>query len=179
MDLILFISYYLLNGFKMQKKKHMSLALIGDCKVGKTSVVRLIDGSVESQGTTYTLDTEDITYTIWELQTVSSEPQKLEVFSVSFLKQSQPFNRFVIIVSDSSKEDVDKIIYSIKFLRQTFPNTRLAIIANKQDLENRISHRHIEKRTKLPTLALSAIDQTHRERILNFISYLIESDTGL
>jgi len=179
MDLISFINYYLLNGFEMQKKKHISLALIGDSKVGKTSIVKLIDRRAESQGTTYTLETEDIIYTIWELQIVSLEPQKLEIFSVSFLKQSQPFSRFVIIVSDSSNEDVDKITYSIKFLRQAFPNTRLAIIANKQDLENRISHKHIEKRTKLPTLALSAIDQTHRERILNFISYLIKSDTGL
>ena len=83
------------------------------------------------------------------------------------------------MVSDSSVDDVNKIKYSVKFLRQTFPNTRLAIIANKQDLEDRFSRVRIEKMTKLATLELSAIDQTHRDRLVSFISYLIESDTGL
>ena len=163
----------------MVEKKQISMALIGDLEVGKTEIVKLIDTEAESQGTTYRLDAKHIMYTIWELQTDSLEPERLGIFSVSFLEKSSPYNRFVIIVTDSSGEDVNKIKYSIKFLRQTFPKTRLAIIANKQDLESRVSGKQIEKMTRLPTLPLSAIDQTQRERLLNFISYLIESDTGL
>jgi GTPase SAR1 family protein len=163
----------------MVEKRRISLALIGDSEVGKTEIVKLIDAKAESRGTTYQLDTQQILYTVWELQTDSSEPERLEIFSVSFLKKSSPYNRFVIIVTDSSREDSNKIRYSMKFLRETFPKTRLAIIANKQDLENRISAKQIEKMAKLPTLPLTAIDQTQRKRLLNFISYLIESDTGL
>jgi signal recognition particle receptor subunit beta len=163
----------------MLEKKHISIALIGDSKVGKTEIVRLIDKKVESKGTTYQLDTENILYTIWELRTKSLEPERLEVFSTSFLENSAPYNRYVIIITDSSREDVNKITYSIKFLRQTFPRTRFAIVANKQDLDDRIPGKQIEKMTKLPTLNLSAIDQTQRKRLLNFISYLIETDTGL
>jgi signal recognition particle receptor subunit beta len=85
----------------------------------------------------------------------------------------------VIIVSDSSRNDVNKIIYSVKFLREKFPDSRLAIIANKQDMNNRLSKKRIEELTKLPTLELSAINQAHRERLINFLSYLIESDIGL
>jgi signal recognition particle receptor subunit beta len=163
----------------MLEKKCISIALIGDSEVGKTEIVRLIDKNVKSTGTTYRFDTENILYTIWELRTKSSEPEKLEIFSTSFLENSEPYNRFVLIITDSSQEDVNKIKYSIKFLRQTFPKTRLAIIANKQDLKNRISGKQIEKMTKLPTLNLSTMDPTQRERLLNFISYLIETDTGL
>ncbi len=163
----------------MKRKRQISLAFIGDAKVGKTTVIKMLDQNIESQGTTYHLDTKELAYTIWELQTSSHEPERLGVFSESFLKQSMPFNRFVIIVSDSSKNDVDKITYSVKFLRQKFPDSRLAIIANKQDMENRLSKIKIERLTKLPTLELSAINQAHRERFLNFLSYLIESDLGL
>ena len=60
-----------------------------------------------------------------------------------------------------------------------FTKTRLAIVANKQDLENRLTSQHIEKIIRLPTLEVSAINEAHRERLLNFISYLIDSDTGL
>jgi GTPase SAR1 family protein len=163
----------------MQSKKQISLALIGDSNVGKTSIVRLLDSNVESRGTTYKIETEDILYIIWELQTSSDEPQKLAVFSTSFLNKSPEFNRYLLIVSDSSNEDVYRIKYSLKFLRRAFPNTRLAIIANKQDLEDRFSSKRIEKMTKLPTLELSAINQAHRGRLINFVSYLIDSDAGL
>ncbi len=163
----------------MHTKKQISLALIGEPRVGKTTIVKLLDEDARSRGTTYQIETEDISYTIWELQTSSIEPQRLEVFATSFLKSSPTFNRFVIIVTDSAIEDVNKIKYSVKFLRRTFPYTRLAIIANKQDLEERISKRRIEKMTKLPTLELSAIKQFHRGRLVDFISYLIDDDSGL
>ena len=163
----------------MKKKRQISLAFIGDAEVGKTAVIKMLDQNIDSKGTTFQLNTKEIAYTIWELQTSSHEPQRLGVFAESFLKESIPFDRFVIIVSDSSKNDVNKIKYSVKFLRQKFPDSRLAIIANKQDMNDRLSKRKIERLIKLPTLELSAINQAHRERLLNFLSYLIESDTGL
>jgi signal recognition particle receptor subunit beta len=163
----------------MQNKKQISIAFIGESSVGKTSIVRLLDEDAENRGTTYQIETEDILYTIWELRTSSSEPQRLAVFATSFLNKSPEFYRYVIIVTDSSNEDVYRIKYSLRFLRGTFPDTRLAIIANKQDLDNRLSRRRIEKMTRLPTLELSAIEFSHRDRLLNFISYLIGSDTGL
>jgi GTPase SAR1 family protein len=163
----------------MHSKRQIALALIGESRVGKTTIIKLLDENAESRGTSYQIETEDIVYTAWELQTSSSEPQRLAVFATSFLKNSPEFDRFVIIVSDSSKEDVNKIKYSLKFLRQTFPDTRFAIIANKQDLENRFSDRRIEKMTRLPTVELSATDRSHRNRLLNFISYLIQAESGL
>lgn len=165
--------------FDIEIKNQISLALIGDSQVGKTTIVKLLDRGAESRGTTYQLKAEDTSYTIWELQTSSFEPERLGVFAASFLEISPKFNRYVIIVSDSSREDVNRIKYSLKFMRQVFPNTRLAIIANKQDLKDRFTKRRIEKMTRLPTLELSAIDQSHRDRLINFISYLIDSDTGL
>lgn len=164
---------------EMEKKKHISLAFIGNSGVGKTTIIKLLNEKIEGRGSTYELSTEEIMYTIWEFQTASYEPEKLGIFSISFLEQSSPYNRFVIIVSDSTRDDVGKITYSLKFLRKTFPNTRLAIIANKQDLENRIPAKQIEQKNNVPTLDLSAKNQTNRNRLISFISYLIDSDTGL
>jgi GTPase SAR1 family protein len=162
-----------------KKKRQISVALIGEPGVGKTTIVKLIRRNIESHGTTYDINTDAISYTFWELQTSSSEPERLAVFSTSFLKQSVPYQQYLFIVSDSSKEDVDKITFSIDYLGQMFTKTRLVIVANKQDLENRLTTQQIEKIARLPTLEVSAINEAHRERLLNFISYLIDSDTGL
>ena len=72
------------------QRKHISIALIGQPEVGKTSVVHLIDETLESRGTTFVIETHDIIYTIWELQTSSYEPERLAVFSASFLDESKP-----------------------------------------------------------------------------------------
>jgi signal recognition particle receptor subunit beta len=159
--------------------RNIAIAIIGKVGVGKTSIVRLLDESVKSPGTTYVVSTKDTIYTFWELQTSSYEPTKLEVFSSSFLRGSAPFDRFLLITTDSTREDVDEIKYSLRFLRESFPDTRFAIIANKQDFADRLSASRIEKMTNLPTLETSAIDISQRNRLVNFISYLIGSDSGL
>lgn len=161
------------------KKKDIAIALIGQSDVGKTSIVHLIDDTIESRGTTYTIETNEIAYTIWELQTSSYEPERLGVFSSSFLDESTPYNRYLLIVTDSTSEDVQRITYSVQYLRDLFPKTRFAIIANKQDLTGRLSRTRIEKMTNLPTLELSAIEKPQRDRLVNFISYLLDFESGL
>jgi GTPase SAR1 family protein len=160
------------------QRKHIAIALIGQPGVGKTSIVHLIDETLESRGTTFVIETHDIIYTIWELQTSSSEPERLAVFSASFLDESKAYSRYVLIVSDSSVEDINQISYSMRFLRKQFPKTRFAIIANKQDLQERLNRTRIEKMTNLPTLELSATEKAQRDRLVNFISYLIAKRTG-
>ena len=55
----------------MQKMRQISLALIGEPSVGKTSIIRLLDNSADSRGTTCQIETGDILYTLWELPTSS------------------------------------------------------------------------------------------------------------
>lgn len=162
-----------------EEKKDISIALIGQSDVGKTTIVHLIDETIESRGTTYTIETDNIVYTIWELQTSSYEPERLGVFSSSFLNGSTPYDRYLLIVTDSTNEDVNQINYSIQYLRDLFPKTRFAIIANKQDLTERLHRTKIERMTNLPTLELSATEKDQRSRLVNFISYLLESESGL
>ncbi len=157
----------------------IAIATIGKVGVGKTSIVRLLDESARSRGTTHVVDAKDTVYTFWELQTSSYEPTKLEVFSSSFLRGTKPFERFLFIITDSTRENLNEVKYSLRFLRESFPDTRFAIIANKQDLPRRLPASRIEKMTNLPTLEISAIDTSHRSRLVNFISYLIGSDSGL
>jgi signal recognition particle receptor subunit beta len=159
--------------------KKIAIAIIGEPQVGKTNLIRLLDKDAESRGTSTILKSSNTVFEFWELQTSSSKPENLEIFSRSFLQRSEPFNRYLLIVTDSTREDVNQIKYSLGFLRKSFPNTRLAIIANKQDMHESLSKTHIEKMTKLPTLEISTKDPQHRSRFVNFLSYLIGFDVGL
>ena len=161
------------------EKQHIAIALIGEAEVGKTSIIHLIDDKIEDRGTTFLKDTDDVVYTFWELQTSSYEPEGLVVFSKSFLNESTPYYRYLLIVSDSTDENVTQISYSLRYLMELFPKTRFAIIANKQDLPSRESRLRIEKMTHLPTLELIAIEENQRNKLVNFISYLLESESGL
>ena len=159
----------------MHSKRQIALALIGESRVGKTTIIKLLDENAESRGTSYQIETEDIVYTAWELQTSSSEPQRLAVFATSFLKNSPEFDRFVIIVSDSSKEDVNKIKYSLKFLRQTFPDTRFAIIANKQDVPGALSPSQVKSILGIETHGLTAINPTCKQTLFKILQQKFSS----
>ncbi len=147
--------------------------------MGKTELIRLLNEEAQSRGTTTKIKSKNAIFEFWELQTSSFEPEKLAIFSQSFLQSSEPFHRYLLIVTDSSREDVNQITYALKFLRTSFPDTRIAIIANKQDQGNTLSKTHIEKMINLPTLEISATIPQNRSRLVNFLSYLLGFDVGL
>ena len=155
------------------------MAIIGEPQVGKTELIQLLNDKAEVNGLTTKLRSNESVFAFWEFQTSSSAPEKLEIFSRSFLKNSKPFHRYLFVVTDSTLDDVNRIKYSLRFLRESFPDTRFAIIANKQDLDESLSKSRIEKMTNLPTLEISAINPENRSRLVNFLSYLANFDTGL
>jgi signal recognition particle receptor subunit beta len=160
-------------------KKEITLAIIGESKVGKTSIIRLLNGDSGDYGVRTVLESSEAVFIFWELQTSSFEPQRLEIFARSFIRNSKPFHRYLLIVTDSTREDVNRVRYSLRFLREAFPDTRFAIVANKQDLNDSLAKTHIEKLTKLPTLEISATDTQNQSRLINFLSYLIGFDVRL
>ena len=162
-----------------ETKRELALAIIGDPRVGKTSLIRLLNKEAGGVGTTTTINSTEANYIIWELQTSSFEPQRLEIFANSFVMNSKPFHRYLLIVTDSTNEDIDQVKYSLRFLRESFPDTRFAIVANKQDMNNSLNRSQIEKITKLPTLEISATDTGNRSRFVNFLSYLFGFDVRL
>jgi signal recognition particle receptor subunit beta len=155
------------------------MAVIGEPQVGKTGIIQLLNDKAESNGITTRLKSKNCVFVFWELQTSSFSPEKLEIFSRSFLQNSKPFHRYLLIVTDSTVEDVNRIKYSLRFLRESFPDTRLAVVANKQDLNGSLSRLRIEKMTSVPTLEISAIDYSNRSRLVNFLSYLTDSEIEL
>jgi signal recognition particle receptor subunit beta len=159
--------------------KDIAVAIIGEPQVGKTELIQLLNDKAEINGLTTKLKSKESAFVFWEFQTSSSAPEKLEIFSRSFLQNSKPFHRYLLIVTDSTVDDVNRIKYSLRFLRESFSDTRFAIIANKQDLDGSISKSRIEKMTNLPTLEISAIDPQNRSRLVNFLSYLTDSEIAL
>jgi signal recognition particle receptor subunit beta len=162
-----------------EPRKKIALAIIGHPKVGKTEIIRLLRKNSESQGLITKLKSSNSEFIFWEHQTSSVEPQRLEIFSRSFLQNSEPFHRYLLIVTDSKRESIDQVKYSLGFLRESFPDTRFAIVANKQDLEGSLGKSRIEKTTRYPTLAITATDPKNRPRLVNFLSYLVGFDVGL
>jgi signal recognition particle receptor subunit beta len=162
-----------------EETKKTAVAFIGEPLVGKTELIRLLTIREENTKNKTTLKTENAVFDFWEFQTSSINPEKLEIFARSFLQESKPFHRYLLIVSDSSMEDINQIKYALNYLRKLFTDTRLAIIANKQDLESSLPKSRIEKMVKLPTLEISTKDPQNRSRLVNFLSYLIGFDTGL
>ncbi|MFX1369901.1 MAG: Rab family GTPase [Promethearchaeota archaeon] len=160
-------------------KKDIALAVIGEPGVGKTSLIRLLNKEIEGADKPITINSKDAVYVFWELQTSSFEPQRLEIFARSFIMNSKPFHRYLLIVTDSTMEDVTRVKYSLGFLRESFPDTRFAIVANKQDKSDSLGKTQIEKMTRLPTLEISAADTQNRSRLVNFLSYLLGSDASL
>ncbi len=162
-----------------EETKQIAVALIGEPLVGKTELIRLLDMKAENTGIRIPLKTKKADIIFWEFQTSSINPEKLEIFARSFIQESKPFQRYVLIVSDSTMEDVNKIKYALQHLKRLFPDTRLAVVANKQDLESSLPKSRIETMTNLPTLEISTKDPQNRSRMVNFLSYLTGFDTGL
>ncbi|MFW9848265.1 MAG: hypothetical protein ACFFF4_03950 [Candidatus Thorarchaeota archaeon] len=162
-----------------EKTKQIAVALIGEPQVGKTELMRLLDVKAKRKGIRTSLKTKKADIVFWEFQTSSIKPEKLEIFARSFLQESKPFHRYLLMVSDSTLEDINQIKYGLQYLRNLFTDTRLAIIANKQDLESSLPKSRIEKMTNLPTLEISTLDPQNRSKLVNFLSYLTGFDIGL
>jgi signal recognition particle receptor subunit beta len=76
----------------------------------------------------------------------------------------------VIVVTDSTYENVMKSKKMVRFARENAPCARIIGIANKQDLPDTLTPEQVEQILQIPTHGLVAIDMSVRERLLEILT---------
>ena len=86
----------------------------------------------------------------------------------------------VLIITDSSLENVEKSRFFIELVRDHAPYAHIAVIGNKQDLPNALHVDKIQEILGVKTYSMVAIDPENRDKMIQIIADILEisSDTS-
>ncbi|MFX0133711.1 MAG: ADP-ribosylation factor-like protein, partial [Candidatus Hodarchaeota archaeon] len=76
----------------------------------------------------------------------------------------------ILLVSDSTSENIEKSKFFLEMIKSKTPNARLAVIGNKQDLIKAMDVKEIEKILGIKTYSMIAIDPINRKKMIQFIA---------
>ncbi|MHA1283366.1 MAG: ADP-ribosylation factor-like protein [Promethearchaeota archaeon] len=146
------------------------ICFIGEGGVGKTSLVKLLQGKKISMTHSPTVGLEieeyylrDKKVSIWDL----GGQERFKFMWDDFLRGAG----LTVLVTDSTEENVEKTkeIYE-RYSRHL--NSKIIAIANKQDLPGSLSATEVMKRLGgVPTYGMSAIKPELRDRIKQILEY--------
>ncbi len=159
---------------KLQKGLFPKISFVGYSGVGKTTLTRLMLGAEIPQehvptitGTINMVQIGSICLNIWD-----EAGQEQFQFVWSKLLQGSDV---IFIVTDSTKENVEKSIYFVDLAKKEAPHARIAIIANKQDLPGAIPALEIKQKLGgIRTFSMVASDPASRQKIFNITSDILE-----
>lgn len=149
------------------------ISLVGFSGVGKTTISRLIKADEIPMQHIATINGEVSTIKIANLQFLLWDFAGQEQFSLlwnRFIRGSDA----VLIISDSTIENVDKNKFFLELIRKESPYASIALIANKQDRTNALKTDEIEKLISIKTYSMIAIDVNNRLKMMQIIADLLE-----
>jgi len=149
------------------------ISLVGFSGVGKTTTTRLIRSEEIPTEHIPTISGEVSTIKIGKLQFLLWDFAGQEQFSFlwnKFIRGSDG----VLIITDSTIENVEKSRFFLDLIKNEAPNTHAAIIGNKQDLPGALPVAEIEKILGTKTYKMVAIDPNNREKMINIIADILE-----
>ncbi len=150
------------------------IAICGYGGVGKTTITKLIKADEIPTEHIPTISGEISTIKIGKLHFYLWDFAGQEQFSFlwpQFLKGSDA----VLLVTDSTLNNIDKSRYFLKLVKNEVPNARFAVIANKQDIPNSLSTLEIESFLNLEKVhGMIAIDPNNRIKMLSIIAEVLE-----
>lgn len=79
----------------------------------------------------------------------------------------------VLIITDSSLENVEKSRFFIELVKEHAPHAQAAIIGNKQDLPGALSVEKIEEMLGLKTYSMVAIDPENHDKMIQIIADIL------
>ena len=82
----------------------------------------------------------------------------------------------VLLITDSTLENLDKSRYFFELVNKVIPYARLAIIANKQDLPEAMKVEEIERLMGNKAYSMVAIDPNNRSKMIRIIADLLDMD---
>jgi len=83
----------------------------------------------------------------------------------------------VLLITDSTLENVEKSRYFIELIKDQTPNAHAAAIANKQDLENALSVEKIEEILGIKAYSMIAIESNNRDKMIQIVADILQMNT--
>ncbi|MFX1239329.1 MAG: ADP-ribosylation factor-like protein, partial [Promethearchaeota archaeon] len=154
------------------------ISLIGYSGVGKTTISQLIKADEIPMQHIATINGEISTIKIGNLNFLLWDFAGQEQFGLlwnSFIKGSDA----VLIITDSTVENVDKSKNFIELAKKGAPHAHLAIIGNKQDRDGAITTKEIERLTGIKSYSMVAIDPNNRLKMMQIIADLLEMNAEI
>ncbi|MFW9865215.1 MAG: ADP-ribosylation factor-like protein [Candidatus Thorarchaeota archaeon] len=150
------------------------MCLLGMSRVGKTTLVSLLQGKKIPKGDHPTVGLEiknsvlnESKVNIWDL----GGQERYRFMWKDFLRGAG----LAVVVCDSTEENIEqtKKMYQ-KFSR--YIGSKIIAIANKQDLPDALSAEQVEKKLGIPTYGMSAIRLDLRGRLKRILEYELAID---
>ncbi len=152
------------------------ISLVGFSGVGKTTSTKLICAteipSVHIPTITGKISTIKIGKLYFHLWDFAGQEQFSYLWN-DFILGSDA----VLIITDSTLENVEKSRFFIELLKDHAPYAHTAIIGNKQDLPDALNVGKIEEILGIKTYSMVAIDPNNRDKMIQIIADILEIST--
>ncbi|TFG23463.1 MAG: GTP-binding protein [Promethearchaeota archaeon] len=151
------------------------ITIIGHPGVGKTTIKNLIRTeeiplkyTPSLEGDIATIKIGKYSFSIWDY----TGTEQFSFLWEQFIKDSD----LVLIITDSTLENVEKSKFFIEIIKNQTPSPHTAVIANKQDLEEKLNPEEIERILGLKTYSMIAIDPMNKEKMIRIIVNLLDME---
>jgi len=180
-DILDNLDYSLLEIFdplivSIHKKIKTKISLVGFSGVGKTTITRLISAEEIPDthiptitGKVSTIKIGKLVFHLWDF---AGQEQFSYLWS-DFIFGSDA----VLLISDSSLENVEKSRYFVELIRDQTPNAYSAAIANKQDRDEALSVEKIEEILGIKVYGMIAIEANNRDKMIQIIADILGMST--
>jgi small GTP-binding protein len=152
------------------------ISLVGFSGVGKTTTTKLICAteipSVHIPTITGKISTVKIGKLYFHLWDFAGQEQFSYLWN-DFILGSDA----VLIITDSSLENVEKSKFFIELIKEHAPYAHTAVIGNKQDLPDALNIEKIEEILGLKTYSMVAIEPDNRDKMIQIIADILEVST--
>ncbi|OLS15339.1 MAG: ADP-ribosylation factor-like protein 8A-like [Promethearchaeota archaeon CR_4] len=159
---------------RIHKELTPKISLVGFSGVGKTTITALIRAQEIPMehvptitGDVGTIQIGKLTFSLWDF----AGQEQFSFLWNKFVKGSDA----VLIITDSSLENVDKSRFFIELVKHEAPYAHVAVIGNKQDLPGALPIPEIERlMNKVHAYSMVAVDPGNREKMINIIADILE-----